>query len=175
MSADEQPKVVVNVVNTSLEDLAVPEEEHLEEAEVNIGLLGAMASSQEWQLPMGETQPLEQGESRLDDLVQNKDDNIDSQIAGGQQGAPLADPMVANGQEYFQVSLSYGISMQIVPRPSSSSLLDDAISGWSGSASSFGEPLVSLHGPDEEFRGRIMGMEERAAIAFQEEAVMSSK
>jgi hypothetical protein len=105
--------------------------------------------------------------------VQNKDDSFNLQADGGQQEAPLADPMVANGQQYFQVSLSDGMSMQIVPWPSSSSLLDDAISGWSGSASSVGEPLVLLHGPDEEFRGRIMGVEERASVALQEEAALS--
>jgi hypothetical protein len=170
---EEQLKEVGTVANFSAMDLAIPEEERLEE--VNTGLTGAMDSSHECQLPRGDSQPLEQveSESGCADQVQNKDDSLGSQADGGQQGAPLADPVVANGQKYFQVSLSDGISMQIVPRPSSSSLLDDAISGWSGSASSVGEPLVSLHGPDEEFRGRIMGLEERAAVALQEEASLS--
>jgi hypothetical protein len=171
VSTEEQPKEVGIVANSSAVVLAVPKEDRLEE--VNIGLPGAMDSRHECQLPMGESQPLEQAESRCADQVQNKDDSFNSQDDGGQQGAPLADPVVANGQKYFQVSLSDRISMQIVPRPSSSSLLDDAISGWSGSASSVGEPLVSLHGPDEEFRGRIMGLEERAAVALQEEAALS--
>jgi hypothetical protein len=97
LSADEQPKENENVVNSLTEDLVVPEGERLEEVEVGIGLPGALAHSQECQIPLGEPQSLEQGESRFDALVQFEDANIESQKVGCQQVAPRVAPVEANG------------------------------------------------------------------------------
>jgi hypothetical protein len=119
----------------------------------------------------GARQVQEEGDDRPDTLARSDAASTEPQQDMCQQTELLAAPMVIHGQDFFQVSLSDGVSLQLMPRATSSSMMDDAISGWS--ASSMGEPLVSLHGPNEDFRGRIMDTEVRAAVASQEEAALS--